>query len=373
MAKNDKKDGSDQIRVVDDAEVAEEAVVRLDAPKRAPIERKEAASEDRALPQMMGDAREVEEARAEAFDPEKAWLNEAEKKEVKSMPFGWFVLLGLAFAGVLMWVVAQNVSSSGQGQAGGGTSSESQNLPLSEMEELDEIEKAKAHYRAMETIVTQFFASESVEELSKYVRDVDRVLPFMKDYYQRNPLKAFKYKETLEYHVVSLENFPFMALNVELENGDTKPLLVEDSPEGLKIDWESFVCYQPVDIEEFIKERVVEPVDLRVYVQRDQFYAYDFADESRYSSYQLTFRGSDLDLFGYVERGTKLEEEFRKLFPPGSSTSVRNPLILRVSFLPGTRASRSVKIHELRSKLWSYPPGAHNAASKPNNESLIKQ
>jgi len=370
MAKNDKNDRSDEIRVVGDTENTVEEVVRLDVPKRAPIERKEAASEDRAMPQMMGDAREVEEAKAEAMDPENAWLEEAEKKEVKAMPFGWFVLLGVVIAGVIFWATVQNALSPDPGEAGGGSLTSTDgapNLPLGKMEELDEIEQAKAHYDATVIVVTKFFAAETVEERAKYVRDVDRVLPLMTDFYQRKPLETFQFKETLEYHVISLENFAFIALNVDLEGGETKPLLIEDSPEGLKIDWESFVCYQPMEVEQFAMERIVAPVELRAYVQKDQFYAYDFADESKFSCYKLTFRGTDADLFGYVERGTKLEEEFRKLFPANAPSSLKHPLILSVSFLPGSRAPRSVKINDLLSKLWTYPPKAREAG--PASES----
>ena len=364
MAKKDKNDRSDEIRVVADSESAEEEVVRLDAPKRAPIERKEAASEDRAMPYMMGDAREVEEAKAESVDPENAWLDEAEKKEVNAMPFGWFILLGVAIAGVVFWAVAQNASSSDQG--GGGEAGKpmlkgTSDVPLGKMEEAAEIEKAKAHYDEMEVMVAKFLAADSIEERAKYIRDVDRVLPLMRDYYQRNPLEKLVFKDIPEYHVVSLENYAFVALNVGLEGGGAKPLLLEDSPEGLKIDWESFVCYQPMELERFSEERIVEPVELRAYVERDQFYAYDFADESKFACYRLTFRDSDVDLFGYVERGTKLEEEFRKLFPPDAPLGLKNPLILSVSFLPGSRAPRSVKINDLHSRLWAYPPKVREA------------
>lgn len=368
MAKNDKNDRSEEIRVVGDSE---EEVVRLDAPRRAPLERKEAASEDRAMPHMMGDAREVEEAKAEAVDPENEWLEEAAKKEGNALPFGWFVLLGITIAGVMFWAISQNAASSETGESGGGASLSADgetDLPLGRMEELDAIEKAEAHYEAMEGVVTGFFAAGTPEERARYVRDVDRVLPLMKDFYQRNQIETHQFKETLEYHVVSLENYAFIALKVGFEDGDPKPLLLEDSPEGLKVDWESYVCYQPVDIDRFSQERMVEPVEVRAYVKRDLFYAYDFADESKFACYQLTFRDSDVELFGYVERGTKLDREFRKLFPEGASGGLKNPLILSVSFVPGSRAPRSVKINDLLSRLWAYPSGSRDEAAKSENE-----
>jgi len=370
MAKNDKNDRSDEIRVVEDEETTEE-FVRLDAPKRAPIERKEAASEDRAMPHMMGDAREIEEAKAEATDPEKAWLEEVGEKDVNAVPYGWFILLGLAIAGVVFWAVVQIASSrETDGVEGGRLPSldGAPDLPLGKVAELSEIEMAKAQYDAMEGVVSSFLAAETVEGRAKYMRDVGRVLPLMKDFYQRNPLETFKFDETLEYHIVSLENFAFVALKVSVVGGGAKPLLIEDSPEGWKVDWESFVCYQPIEVERFAEERIVEPVALRAYVQKDQFYAYDFADEAKFACYNLTFRGSDVDLFGYVERGTKLEEEFRKLFPANASSDIKNPLILSVSFIPGSRAPRSVKINELLSRLWAYPPGAREGGSATDNE-----
>lgn len=365
MGKNDRKDRSDEIRIVED-ENPEEEVVRLDAPKRVVIEKKEALSEDRAMPHMMGEAEKVEEAKAKSIDPEQAWLDEAEEKDVRSVPMGWFVLLGLVLAGVLFWVVRQNMvaDSSPEGVEAESTPIvEDGELPLSRIEEMEKKAKAKEHFEEMERVIAAFLGAKSVEERAKYVRDPERVLPLMEDYYSRHELQSFEYDGVEEYHVISLNNFPFLALSVGVKEGTDKPILIEDGKAGMKVDWEAVVCYQPTDVGSFIENKVTEPTDLRVYARRDLFYAFDFADEKKYACFQLSFRDSDHTIFGYVERGTPVYQEFQKMFRGGNMKQT-SALILSVAFEPGSRAPRSVKIHDLVSRLWAYPPSIQKEDTK---------
>lgn len=352
-------DKSDQIRVVEDEKVEEE-VVRLDAPKRVALEKKEMASEERAIPAMMGEGEKVEEIRAETFDPEKAWLEEAEEREVKSIPSGWFILLGLLIAGMIFWVANHNLvsaDSSDASELAAGPGRESE-LPLSRMEEVEKKEKAEAHFAAMEELLKNFLGAGTVEERMRFVREPERVGPFMKDFHSRNDVETYDYEEVSEYHVVAFDNFPFLALRVDLEDGDSIPVLIEDAPDGMKVDWESFVCYQPMKVEEFVEKKIEEPTDFRVYAQRDVFYAFDFADEEKFACFKLTFRHSEESIYGYVERNTPLYKEFQKMFPNEKSTKKRSSLIVSMAFEPGSRAPKSVRIHDLLSRQWAYPPGS---------------
>lgn len=353
MAKQDKKDRSDEVRII--GEESDE-VVRLDAPKWVPVERKVADSEEKALPHMMGEGVEKVESTVVPLDPETRWLEQAESRESKVIPVGWFVLLGLTIVGIFCWVVFQ---APDQDEAMNETGVRAPDgVPVGKYETQVAVEEAARHYARTKELAAAFLEADTVSEKARFVRDQERVLPLMKDYYERNPLAQHTFEEILEYHIVSLRNFPFVALNLKVEGEENIPLLVEDGPQGLKVDWESYVCYQPMSFETLLEERLVEPLDFRVYARPDHFYAYEFADESRFDCYQLTTRDSETIIFGYVERGTKLEEEFRKIFSTDSASggAIKSPLILSLSFLPGSKASRSVKIHEIRSLLWAYPP-----------------
>ena len=358
MAKNDKKNREDEIRVVEEVGPADEEVVRLDSPQRGPVGRKMPSGEEQAMSGMMGDSAELEEHREAYFDPETAWTEEDQEQVAKSLPVGWLVLFGVLVAGIIFWATTQKSPSE-------------KIVPVAGSEKGDgtvSSDDAAVHFTSMEKVVTGFLAATTIEERAQYIRDPERVVPLMRNYFQRNEFRSYVFKEATEYYIGALDNFPFIALRVEVENHEGLPILLEDGVDGMKVDWESFVSYQPMDPEVFLKERPLEPLDFRVYAQADDFYAFDFADETKFACYMLTFRHSDALLYGYVERGTQLEAEFAKVFNQGRGGGGQNPLILSLSFLPGSRAPSSVLIHSLKSKIWAYPPGAAAASSTSTTE-----
>ena len=135
----------------------------------------------------------------------------------------------------------------------------------------------------------------------------------------------------------------------------------------LRFDWESEVCYQPTSWAEFIEERPEEGLDFRVYMKADAHYAHEFSDKEAYRSLYLTVRGEEAYLFGYVPRGTDLEERIDKALRTGRGGPV--PALLRLRFEPGSRGQRLVRVEEMRSPRWAYledpdwaDPGGGNPA-----------
>jgi len=352
----DREDRSDQIRVVDDT--VEEEVVRLEAPQRVPASKPEFKNETQVLSVAMGDAQKVQEIKAESYDPEKVWSQEIQEEKSKSFPFGLVVLIIAGLAGLLFWIANYDLIGAKPDEEATKTVVQKKGqgaVPLTHEEELQRKEEALQHFTAMEELLRAFLKADSVEQRAQYVRDPQRVRPLMEDYYARNEFRCYEYQGVSEYHVVSVDHFPFIALKVDLLNEEPLPILIDDGPGGMKVDWESMVCYQPIEAELFIKQKVTDPTHFRVHVQRDMFYAYEFSDESQYACFKLTFRDSDQTLFGYVEKDTKLYKEFLKLFPEGNR-ALKNSLILSLAFDPGSRAPKSVRIHEILSHLWAYPP-----------------
>ena len=349
----------DGIRIVEDSE--EENVVRLDAPEAGTLTMKEPSKEEMAMPSMMGDS-DVDEV-PEILGPESEWLVAAEAKEATSVPIGWFVLLFAVLGGVLVWAFSQRMGEvDGIVEAGA--------LPEStiDQEAYDQLgqsvfreneaklmEVAARDYDRMEETLRDFLSAKTVEERLKYVRHPNRVKPLMLDYYRRFPIQSYQYKKVSEYNTIPLKKRPFVALSVRVAGGENLPILLEDVEKGYLVDWESFVSYQPIAFEDYLKKRPTVPIDLRVYGSFDDFYAYEFLEEDGYLCVRMTTKHTDKVIFGYVKEGTTLASEMKKYLeaPPGKSKT--QPFILRVRFLPESKAPRSVVIDKIVATFWAYP------------------
>jgi hypothetical protein len=364
MGDQDYEKKKDQIRVVEDLEVSSEDVIRLDEPKRGALEKKGRIS-SAALLSPPTEENGKNEKPANPFDPEGEWIEELETKEQKVVPMGWFVLLGVIMLGILGWVVIQSITSPDEEKKSVGISADGG--PLGKVAEIEAQKVAEAHYRETENVLKGFLEAETLEGKLKYVRHAARVRPLMKEYYERNQLKPIQFKQILEYRMFPLENYPFLALKVELENGVEEAVLVEDSGAGQLVDWESFVCYQEISIDDYVARRPTRSVTIRAYVTEDYFHSYDFESVEKYASYKLKFRHSEVIMNAYVERGTELEQKFLKMFPKGSKKRIE-PLILKVHFLEGGRSSRSVLIEDLVSRKWAYPENPAGIASQDNSQ-----
>ena len=364
MADQENEKKKDQVRVVENLGVSGEDVVRLDAPKRGPMGKKGKISSVSLLSPPTEERGKKEEV-ARPFDPEGEWIEELEAKEQKTVPMGWFVLLGAILLGILGWVFVQSVTSSDEEQESAEISADGG--PLGKAAEIEAKKVAETHFKETENVLTGFLGAETLEEKLKYVRHPARVRALMEDYYERNELKPIQFKQIVEYQMFPLGNYPFLALKIELENGIEEAVLVEDSEDGQLVDWESFVCYQEISIDEYVARRPTRSVTLRAYVSEDYFHSYDFESAEKYASYLLRFRHSEEIMNAYVERGTELEQKFRKMFPKDSQKRTE-PLILKVRFVEGGKSPRSVLVEDLVSIKWAYAEDPAGVASQDNSQ-----
>lgn len=348
----------DELRVVDDTE----GVVRLDAAEIKPLEKRGKVAVQPLASALAGEdsGGNSDQKDQEGREKETRILEEpGENDDDTVVPMGWFYLLGVGLVAVMVWMGVQ-IFLGEEDEAGFVTpSGEEKESPV--LSELESRREAEAHFRAMEELLTNFLAADTIEERLKYVRHPDRIKPLMEDFYQKNELRSYEFETVRSYQSVSLSLRSFIALDVMTAGKSSVPILVEDGEEGMQVDWESFVCYNPMTPEEMIEERPTEPVTLRVYATVDNFFAYDFSEESEWICFRLEFRRSDGFLYGYVKRGTIVEQKFRDVFGK-QEFQLRKPLILKVSFPEGGKGKKSVLIEDLKSGLWAF---AKNPEAEP--------
>jgi hypothetical protein len=299
---------------------------------------------------------ESEDLDAPDVTMEREWGGEGKRWVV--IPWGWFALIALLCGGLAVWSLQRirenQPEAIRQAQA---------KVEESELAERLRQAEARKLYKSLEARVAAYLAADTIPELLKHVRDPGRVEPLMKKWYADHALKPADFQKFWTFQPVTLERRPFWIINAETGVG-TRSLLVEQTSDddGL-IDWETDVCYQPMDWDQFVNERPAGEFDFRVRARPDYHYSHEFADDSRYRCLRLMTRGSDEHLFGYVLRGSDEERQIAQV--TGSS---RGPVavILRISFLQDSPARHSVVIHKVIGRRWCLV--GKDDAGKPSPE-----
>ncbi len=311
---------------------------------------------------------------ARSFEPDVADILDHEEDRVdsevlwgagvkKAPPLGWLVLAGMVVFGLALWAMFSVFTAQSD---------------LKEVEEVkkemsvDLIKESKEVRRtlaSMQECVRGYLMAASIEEKLRYVRHADRVKPMMEKYYRTHAMKPEGFRNFERIRSMGLESLSFVFGQVELNNGNKHKLLLEQLEDGsFKVDWESDVCYLPIAWGEYLEKGPTEPVVMRVYIKRDHFYAYEFKDENRLDSYQLTTRDSDDHLFGFVEKDSTVGLDVRRFLKKveDQGGGAREPLMLQLRFPENSHSRKCVWIEALVAPRWTY-------AKSPDSEEPVAE
>jgi hypothetical protein len=139
---------------------------------------------------------------------------------------------------------------------------------------------------------------------------------------------------------------------ITLDSGLEGKLVVEvNNPRDAKVDWETFVCWQPMEWDRFVKDRPEGyRGDFRVFVERDQFYNYEFADSEKYQAYRITALNSQEVMFGYAPRNGEIYQVIDQLLTRNNNQKV--PMLLRLHLKEGLKSKSGVVIDGIVAKQW---------------------
>lgn len=204
--------------------------------------------------------------------------------------------------------------------------------------------------------LSQYSSATTVEEKLLSARQPERVRPLMEGYYETRELSPLSGAKLIGQYTLPIKSLSFVVLSASFDDAPNKVFLAEvDNDLNVRIDWVSDVCFQPVDIAQYIAEKPSEAVDLRIFANPDNFYVYEFSDSEKYQCFKLTFRDNDEILYGYTERnsltGKKLQEHFQIARRHGKRNP--EPLSLKVRFLENSMSERGVFIEEFIAPRWA--------------------
>ncbi len=282
---------------------------------------------------------------------EETW--DKEDRESKPTPWGWFILLGLTIAGGAVWSLANLQSNKATPEA-----ARSEDLKTLD-QEVRERQEAEATVNRITESVRLYCEADSIEKLEKVVRHPERVRPLMEQWYQQHSLKATRFLSLDVLQPVTLENRgSFWMVSCAIEGNRKRSLLLELGDEGMaRVDWETEVCYQPMDWDEYAKTRPQGSVDFRVRIEPDQYFSHEFSDSRRWACFRLRTLKGDQVLFGYIERASEEGQKLIGLLTQSGNKEIA--ALLRISTPTDLRSPKGVVIEKLMSPRWTYvePPG----------------
>ena len=265
------------------------------------------------------------------------------------IPWGWFALIGLLICWALVWSLNHLDKSDDFAQQ---ILIEAETLLVDEEQEQQE---ASLLIDSIDSSIRKYFTTTSVEGLSRLVRHPKRVLPLMREYYADKPVFIGRLASIKLLQPLTLgRQGNFWKATIALSGDQSRDLLIEITESGVPlVDWETFVCHQPMDWDEYATKRpAATTMDFRVYAQQDIFFSHEFANANLWTCYRLTTRNSEELLFGYVKKGSPEAEEVLKHMRLNSGR--RTSLILRLTIPEGLLSRSGVVIDKVLSSRWVY-------------------
>ncbi len=221
-----------------------------------------------------------------------------------------------------------------------------------EREKQSEID-ARQTIDTIQVTVRNFYASSSADEMLKYVRHPDRVGPSLREYYSKNPMKGSEVMSMVNMDPMIIESRGgFWVIQAKLSSGVQEHLAVEvNRSTEAKVDWETYVCAQPMEWDRFVKDRPAGyRGDFRVYIEFENFYNYEFKDSEKYQAYKLTSLNSHEVIYGYAARDGQAFREIDKLINQNKNRKLA--VMLQLYLQEGLQSKSGVLIEQFVAPRW---------------------
>lgn len=290
----------------------------------------------------------------ETVDPEQLeaqWGAATERKH--PIPWGWFVLIALVIVGAVVWSILRvNQADPEVAQV----RRETQHVIGDEKEEEKE---AAELVSKIESTIKAFFRAQTPDAMIRFCRQPERVAPLIRSYYATKPLQSGTFQDIRSLQPLTIDDRGnFWVASVQFNPGGIRNLILEVMDSGeIRIDWETLVCYQPMDWDEFANRRPAgTSMDFRVFVEADNFHSHEFSDSNQWTCFRLTALHGDETLFGYIRVGDPAEKQLLAALDRNGGR--KTAALLRLIVPEGIKSRKGVVIEKVICERWIHvvPP-----------------
>lgn len=168
----------------------------------------------------------------------------------------------------------------------------------------------------------KFLQCQTIEEMAPLIREPERVVPLMREYYAKfpfNPQAPLSVDGSGVAHVAK----QFTSFEVVLEDYSSRPIAVELTEKGPLIDWESWVSHCEIPWKSLIANHVKTETLVRVTVSHATYYNFSFRDDSQWACYRLSRTPDEPVIYGYVSRVSPIVNRLPGPGDPEATTRLR--------------------------------------------------
>ena len=190
-----------------------------------------------------------------------------------------------------------------------------------------------------------FLDSKTIEEFAPLIRDSERVMPLVREYYRQNPYQVIGARAVDAQGVAQVAK-RFVSFNVVLRDYSSRAIALELTQTKALVDWESWVGYCEVPWETFIEDQVTEATEVRVQIQRASYFNFKFRDDREWACYRLSTSNDSSVVYGYA----RLTEPFLSKLPGPNDPEVTG--ILKVRYPDSVVSSNQIIITDFVQTGW---------------------
>jgi hypothetical protein len=203
-----------------------------------------------------------------------------------------------------------------------------------------------------EPLTRKFLEATRIEDLLPLVRNPGVAEARMRIHYPDGKIDAPGMAE-FNTETQTARRGTLTTLRVRPNGHDDQILAFSETPEGIKIDWESWVGWSDMPWASFLESNPATDQVFRLFLSPIDYYNFGFSDDRKWQSYRLESPAGAHSLFGYAERDSLLNARLR----PESATK-KSALTLSLKF-PETGTSRNqVLIGGIVAEDWITEPPA---------------
>ncbi|MEX1115210.1 MAG: hypothetical protein WEB53_08165 [Akkermansiaceae bacterium] len=197
-----------------------------------------------------------------------------------------------------------------------------------------------------ESIAWKFMNATSVEEILPLVHKPEVAEARIRRQYPDGKISApgmsdFNISERRDFGV------GVSAVLVRTRDFENKTIHFIGGPQGLKIDWESWIGWSEMPWAEFMANKPTTSQMFRLILSPVDYYNFDFSEESKWRSYRLLSPDKEHSLYGYAEREGLVEGQLRHA---GADQTLS--LMLSLKFPQGATSKNQVVIERLVADGW---------------------
>jgi hypothetical protein len=199
---------------------------------------------------------------------------------------------------------------------------------------------------AAEPLAGKFLSARSVDDLLPLVRNQQTAGPRLRSMYPDGKIEA-PGMSAFDTSREVIRHGHAMSVYVRTDDLDVKLLSFFNTPEGLKIDWESWIGWSEMPWDQFLAAKPVSGKLFRVWLSPVDYYNFGFADDLKWQSYLLVSPDGEHSVYGYVERGSVLDNRLRP-----SPDVKKSPLTVTLSFPENATSRNQVIVGNIVAEGW---------------------